>query len=87
MDWNGFRQCRYDLKRPLLIVTGSKGSLACGYLNVATFEKLEEAVAIVRGVDDFDAMAVARVEEVSSAAAQLGVQTGMTGAEALERLR
>ena len=83
MDLNDFNECRHELKRPLLVVTGSKGSLACGYLNVATFEKLEEAVAIVRGVDDFDDMRTARVEEVSSVAGTLGVRVGMTGEEAL----
>ncbi len=87
MDLSGFAKCRHELKRPLLILTGSRGSLACGYLNVATFEKLDEAVAIVRGVDDFDDMCAAEVQEVSSAAESLGVHVGMTGEEALGLMR
>ncbi len=87
MDWNGFTRCRHELKRPMLVVTGSKGSLACGYLNISTFDKLNEAAAIVRGVNDFDDMCAARVTEVSAAAARLGVSAGMSGEAALDLLR
>ena len=87
MDLAEFRTCRYELKRPLLIITGAKGSLACGYLNIATFEKLEEAAAIVTGVADFVDMTRASVQQVSPLAAELGVKVGMTGAEALELFR
>lgn len=87
MDLDGFTTCRHELTRPLLIITGSKGSLACGYVSVATCDKLGDALAVVRGVGDFDAMCAAEVQEVSAAAADLGVQPGMTGAQALEILR
>lgn len=87
MDWNGFTCCRHELKRPMLVITGSKGSLACGYLNISTFDKLNEAAAIVRGVDDFEDMCTAQVSEVSAAAQRLGVTPGMTGQAALELLR
>jgi uncharacterized protein YunC (DUF1805 family) len=83
MDLNGFSTCRHELKRPLLIISGSRGSLACGYLNVETFEELDEAVAVVRGVNDFEDMCTAQVQAVSSAAQRLGVRPGMTGEEAL----
>ncbi|MFT5526240.1 MAG: hypothetical protein ACI9G1_001390 [Pirellulaceae bacterium] len=87
MDLTEFKTCRYELKRPLLVITGSKGSLACGYLNVATFDKLEEAGAVVSGVSDFDDMAQAKIQQVSTAAEALGVKVGMTGAAALELFR
>ena len=87
MELSAFTTCRHELKRPLLIVSGSKGSLACGYLNVATFEKLGEAVAIVRGVNDFDEMCAASVQEISPAAERLGVRPGMTGEEALALMK
>lgn len=87
MDWEGFTKTRHDLQRPLLVVSGSKGILACSYLNVATFATLAEAGAIVRGVGDFEAMLEAEIIEVSPAAAQLGVHPGMTGREALEIFR
>jgi uncharacterized protein YunC (DUF1805 family) len=87
MNWEGFTKTRHELKRPLLVASGSKGVLACGYLSVAAFEKLGDAGAIVRGVADFDAMLEASVAEVSSAAAALGVRPGMLGREALEIFR
>lgn len=87
MDWEGFTKTRHDLQRPLLVVSGSKGVLACSYLNVATFAALAEAGAIVRGVGDFEAMLDAEIVEVSPAATQLGVHPGMTGREALAIFR
>ncbi|MCH2128299.1 MAG: YunC family protein [Pirellulaceae bacterium] len=75
---------RIDLQLPLLIQRGSRGMLACGYINVATTNKTGEACAIVRGVNSFDDMLAAKVVEVSDQAKQLGVQEGMTGQEALE---
>lgn len=87
MNWEGLEQQRIDLKLPLLIVRGSKGLLACGYLNVETFNKTGEAAAIVTGVRTFDDMLNAQVARVSVAAEQLGVTVGMTGTAALELFR
>ena len=87
MNWEGFTKIRHDLKRPLLVVSGSKGVLACSYLSVNTFTKLEEAGATVSGVGDFDAMLEAKIVEVSPAAVALGVRVGMTGRQALDRFR
>ena len=87
MDWTGFETHRIELARPLLIVRGTRGLLACGYLNVATFEKTGEAAAIVTGVGDYDAMLGARVVALSPAARELGVEEGMRGEDALERMR
>jgi len=87
MDWEGFTRTRHDLKRPLLVVSGSRDVLACSYLSVATFTALGEAGAVVRGVADFEAMLEAKIVEASPAALQLGVQVGMTGREALEVFR
>jgi len=87
MNWEGFTRTRHDLKRPLLVVSGSKGVLACSYLDVATFTKLDEAGAIVSGVSDFDAMLKAKVVAASPEAVRLGVDVGMTGREALKLFR
>lgn len=78
---------RIELNRPLLLLKGSRGVLACGYLSVEALDWQGDAAAIVRGVEDFDAMLQAEVREVTRAAAALGVRPGMRGAEALERLR
>ena len=80
-------QFRIDLKLPLLIQRGSRGFLACGYINVETTNKTSEACAVVRGVNDFDDMLKAAVVAVAEEAQKLGVQVGMTGSEALELFR
>lgn len=87
MNWDGLERHRVDLKLPLLVIRGSRGVLACGYVNVETFNRTGEAGAIVTGVKDFDDMLAAKVVGVSTAAAQAGITTGMTGAEVVERIR
>ena len=87
MDWTGFNKTVTELNRPLLIVAGSKGVLACGYLNAATFDKLSEAGAIVHGVNDFEDMLDAIIFESSAEAEAIGVFAGMTGREALNKFR
>lgn len=75
------------LSKPLLIIRGDRGVLACGYLNVATCERTGEACAIVSGVANFEDMQKASVIEVSPAAKKLGIEKGMPGKQALELLR
>ena len=87
MDWKGLTKEHIQLGLPLLIVKGSKGFLACGYINVETCNKTGEACAIVTGVKTHDAMLAAEVKAVSHAARQLGVRIGMKGEEALEIFR
>jgi uncharacterized protein YunC (DUF1805 family) len=87
MHWEGLARYRIDLKLPLLVIRGSRGVLACGYLNVETFNKTGEAGAIVTGVNNFDEMLAARVVSASIAAAQAGIKAGMTGAEVVEQIR
>ena len=87
MDWQGLDRERIDLALPLLVIKGSKGLLACGYINVKACDKAKEACAIVSGVMDHDDMLVATVNAVSPPALALGVMVGMTGAEALARFR
>jgi len=80
------RHHRIDLARPLLIIETSGGMLACGYLNVETFNKTGEAAAIVTGVSDYDDMHSASIVAVSDTAKDLGVAIGDTGASALEKM-
>ena len=68
---------------PLIIIKGSKGFLACGYIDIATADQLNEAAAIVRGVNTFFDMTHASVQKVSPEAERIGVKVGMTGREAL----
>ena len=84
-DWSGLERSKISLEAPLLIVKGSLGFLGCGYIN--TDSCIDEACAIVSGVNTHDDMLKASVKAVSKDATALGITVGMTGAEAMELLR
>ena len=67
----------------VIIVRGARGMLACGYLSVDTANRLGDALVLVRGVRSYDDVQQAVVREVSHKARELGVEDGMTGAQAL----
>lgn len=71
----------------LLVITGTNGLLGCGYFSVATANKLNDALAVVRGVANFDDMLKAQVCEVSDAAAARGITVGMSGLKALKLMK
>ena len=58
----------------------------CGYLNVNAAETLEDTAAKVKGVQSFEDMLNASVVEVTKLARELGIELGMTGREALEKM-
>ncbi|MEM1061603.1 MAG: DUF1805 domain-containing protein [Planctomycetota bacterium] len=87
MELSGFETVELSLNRPLLVVKGSRGVLACGYLSLDVLEKNGDAAALVRGVASFGDMLDATVRDVTAAARELGVSPEMTGREALERFR
>lgn len=78
---------KFDLARPLLVMKAPNGILGCGYISVDTCNKTLEACAIVTGVSSFDDMRKARVVAVSHKAAELGVQVGEFGQDALDKMR
>jgi uncharacterized protein YunC (DUF1805 family) len=84
--WRGLERHEIQLDQKLLVVKGSRGVIGCGYLNVASFEKFGEACAIVPAVD-LQAMPDAKVTAVTSKAKELGIEVGMSGREALDRIR
>ena len=84
-NWSGLEKSKISLEAPLLIVKGSLGFLGCGYIN--TDSCIDEACAIVSGVNTHDDMLKASVKAVSKDATELGIKVGMTGAEAMELLR
>ena len=84
-NWSGLERSKISLEAPLLIVKGSLGFLGCGYIN--TDSCIDEACAIVSGVNTHDDMLKASVKAVSKDATELGIKIGMTGAEAMELLR
>ncbi len=87
MNLDDFEKTCHQLKRPLLVISGSKGCLTCGYLSMDSFERNGDAAAIVRGVDTWDDMLKATVQAVSSEADALGVKPGMSGEQALKLFR
>jgi uncharacterized protein YunC (DUF1805 family) len=71
---------------PLVLLVASRGYVMCGYLNLDTAEKLEQAAAVVRGVKTFEDVLKAKIVATTSGAKALGVRAGMRGREALERM-
>ena len=86
-NWDGFEKSQIDLALPLLLVKGSNGLLACGYLNIETFNKTNEAVAIVTGVKNFEDMLEAKVVKVSDAGSKIGLKEGQNGYDVLKIIR
>ena len=85
MDINSFEKHFIQLKSPLLLIKGAKGLLACGYLNIETFNKTGEVAAIVTGVRTHEDMLKSKVILASKAAQDAGVAIGMTGEEFLQK--
>ena len=73
-DWSGLERSKISLEAPLLIVKGSLGFLGCGYIN--TDSCIDEACAIVSGVNTHDDMLKASVKAVSKDATKLGIKVG-----------
>ena len=87
-DWSGFEQYLIPgLARPLLLAKGAKGYAACGYIDVATADKLEEACIIFTGVNTCDDFLNSDVKKVSAKAEALGCFVGQSGSAAMEMLR
>jgi uncharacterized protein YunC (DUF1805 family) len=71
---------------PLLLISGDKGFVMCGYLNIEAAEKLGVVAAVVSGVKTFDDVLNAQVKAMTSKAKNLGVNVEMTGAQALRHM-
>lgn len=84
--WRGLARHEIQFDQKLLVVTGSKGVIGCPYLNVGTFERFGEACAIIPATDTAG-MLDAHVTAVTSAARALGIEVGMSGREALDKIR
>ena len=86
MNLDSFEKFHVALKSPLLVIKAPKGVMGCGYLNIDTFNRTGEAAVIVRGVNTHEEMLKAKVVAASEAARSLGIEVGVTGAEALEKM-
>jgi len=84
--WQGLKRHEIQLDQKLLVVKGSRGVIGCPYLNVAAFEKFGETFAIVPAVD-IDGMLESKVTAVTPKAKALGIEVGMSGRDALNKIR
>ena len=84
--WRGLERHELALGQKLLVVKGSKGVIGCPYLDVAMFERTGEACAIIPAADTAG-MPDGKVMAVTSKARELGIEIGMSGREALDRIR
>ena len=69
----------------MLVLQCKNGYVMCGYLNMDTADAVNDAAAVVSGAN-FEALLCNPVKAVSKAAAELGIEAGMTGAQACEKL-
>lgn len=70
----------------LIVVRAKKGYVMCGYLSMETANRLEDIAAKVKGVKNFEEVLKAKVVEVSEKAKENGINEGITGKEALEKM-
>jgi uncharacterized protein YunC (DUF1805 family) len=70
----------------LLVIRAGCGFVMCGYLNMDVVNKLEDVAVRVTGVKSFEDVLNARVADVSDAAKKLGITSGMTAKEALNKM-
>ena len=84
--WNGLERHEIPLAQTLLLVKGSRGIAACPYLNVAMFEKTGEACIIIPAAR-IDGMLDSKVTALTPKARELGIEVGMPGREALDKIR
>jgi uncharacterized protein YunC (DUF1805 family) len=80
--WSGFN---------VLMVTGSKGFLACPAIDVAACERYDVAAALVESTPDnpirtLDRFPNRKVTKVNEKARALGIEEGMDVVEALARI-
>ena len=84
--WNGLERHEIPLAQTLLLVKGSRGIAACPYLNIEMFEKTGEACIIIPAAR-IDGMPDSKVTALTSKAHELGIELGMPGREALDKIR
>ncbi len=84
--WHGLERNEIQLDQKLLVVRGSKGVIGCPYLDVDSFESSGEVCAIIPAIDTAG-MLESKVIAATTKAQQLGIEVGMSGREALDKIR
>ena len=70
----------------LLIITGNKGYIMCGYLNINTAQKRDDVACIVTGVKTIEDILNSKIVALTSKAQQLGISMNMEVKKVLEIL-
>lgn len=70
----------------LLVITGDKGYIMCGYLNINTAQKRNDVACIVTGVKTIEDMLNSNVVALTAKAQELGISMNMPVKKALEIL-
>ncbi|WP_372519098.1 YunC family protein [Candidatus Ruminimicrobiellum ovillum] len=70
----------------LLVITGEKGYIMCGYLNINTAQKRNDVACIVTGVKTIEDMLNSKVVALTAQAQKLGISMNMEVKKVLEVL-
>lgn len=70
----------------LLVITGDKGYVMCGYLNINTAQKRNDVACMVTGVKTIEDILNSKIVALTSAAQKLGISMGMEVKKVLEIL-
>lgn len=70
----------------LLIITGKKGYIMCGYLNINTAQKRSDVACVVTGVKTIEDMLNSKVVALTSQAQSIGITMSMEVRKVLEIL-
>jgi len=79
----------YEIKiseKTLVLIVGERGYLACGYWNLETADKFNDCCAIITGVNTVEEMLEKKVVALSKKAKEVGINLGMSGREALQKI-
>ncbi len=70
----------------LLVITGDKGYIMCGYLNINTAQKRNDVACIVTGVKTIEDILNSNIVALTAKAQELGISMNMPVKKALEIL-
>ncbi len=83
-----FKGIELDLcdETKLLVITGKKGYIMCGYLNINTAQKRNDVACIVTGVKTIEDILNSNVVAITAKAQELGISMNMPIKKVLEIL-
>ncbi|MDD5020763.1 MAG: DUF1805 domain-containing protein [Endomicrobiaceae bacterium] len=82
-----FKAIELDLcdNSKLLMITGARGYIMCGYLNINTAQKRGDVACIVTGVKTIEDVINSNIVALTAEAQKLGVTMGMSVKEVLQK--